>query len=61
MNGKANAEYQGYRLPTPSIKGSTAIGEVGIAVKSGKTQFETSLQGFGGKRKGAMLKFGVRF
>ena len=61
MNGKANAEYQGYRLPTPSVKGGTAIGEVGIAVKSGKTQFETSLQGFGGKRKGAMLKFGVRF
>ena len=61
FNGKANASWQGFRLPTPTVKGGTTIGELGVSIKAGKAKIDTSIQGFGGRRKGAGMQIGIKF
>ena len=61
FDGKANATWQGFRLPTPTVKGGTTIGELGVSVKAGKAKIDTSIQGYGGRRKGAGMQIGIKF
>ena len=60
FDAQANAQYQGFNLPTPSMKGNTGIVEVGVSTK-GAVKLDASLQGFGGKRRGAGLNIGIKF
>ena len=61
FDGKANATWQGFRLPTPTVKGGTTIGELGVSVKAGKAKIDASIQGYGGRRKGAGMQIGIKF
>jgi len=47
FSGKAEATYNGDSTPSPSVKGSTGVLELGWKVKPGKGNFETGL-GFTG-------------
>ena len=60
FDAEANAKFQGFNLPSPSMKGSTGIVELGVSTK-GAVKLDASVQGFGGKRKGAGLNIGIRF
>ena len=60
FDAQANARYQGFNLPSPSMKGNTGIVEAGVST-SGTVKVEASIQGFGGKRRGAGLNIGIKF
>lgn len=60
FDARANAQYQGFNLPTPSMKGNTGIVEVGVSA-GGAVKVDASVQGFGGKRRGAGLNIGIKF
>ena len=49
-NGDVRAQYQGYALPTPTMKGGTTIAEAGVDYKLAGKQFNTTLQGYAGRQ-----------
>ena len=60
-NGDVRAQYQGYALPTPTMKGGTTIAEAGVDYKLAGKQFNTTLQGYAGRQKGLGIRFGMTF
>lgn len=60
-NGDVRAQYQGYALPTPTMKGGTTIAETGVDYKLAGKQFNTTLQGYAGRQKGLGIRFGMTF
>ena len=60
-NGDVRAQYQGYALPTPTMKGGTTIAEAGLDYKLAGKQFNTTLQGYAGRQKGLGIRFGMTF
>lgn len=60
-NGDVRAQYQGYALPTPTMKGGTTITEAGVDYKLAGKQFNTTLQGYAGRQKGLGIRFGMTF
>ena len=60
-NGDVRAQYQGYALPTPTMKGGTTIAEAGVDYKRAGKQFNTTLQGYAGRQKGLGIRFGMTF
>lgn len=60
-NGDVRAQYQGYALPTPTMKGGTTIAEAGVNYKLAGKQFNTTLQGYAGRQKGLGIRFGMTF
>ena len=60
-NGDVRAQYQGYALPTPTMKGGTSIAEAGVDYKLAGKQFNTTLQGYAGRQKGLGIRFGMTF
>ena len=60
-NGDVRAQYQGYTLPTPTMKGGTTIAEAGVDYKLAGKQFNTTLQGYAGRQKGLGIRFGMTF
>ena len=60
-NGDVRAQYQGYVLPTPTMKGGTTIAEAGVDYKLAGKQFNTTLQGYAGRQKGLGIRFGMTF
>ena len=60
-NGDVRAQYQGYALPTPTMKGGTIIAEAGVDYKLAGKQFNTTLQGYAGRQKGLGIRFGMTF
>ena len=60
-NGDVRAQYQGYALPTPTMKGGTTIAEAGVDYKLAGKQFNTTLQGYAGRQKGLGIRLGMTF
>ena len=60
FDGEANAKWQGFNLPTPTMKGNTGIVELGVST-GGAVKVDASVQGFGGRRKGGALNIGIKF
>ena len=60
-NGDVRAQYQGYALPIPTMKGGTTIAEAGVDYKLAGKQFNTTLQGYAGRQKGLGIRFGMTF
>ena len=60
-NGDVRAQYQGYALPTPTMKGGTTIAEAGVDYKLAGKQFNTTVQGYAGRQKGLGIRFGMTF
>lgn len=54
FDGDATATYQGYATPSPSLKGSSGMLELGyrFAPKEGSVSYGVNLTGWQGKRKG---------
>ena len=55
FDGKARASTNGYNLQTPSMRGDTGIGELGLLLKPSQTlplSFDLGVQGYTGKREG---------
>ena len=54
FDGEARATYQGMSTPSPSLKGSSAIFELGarFAPKDSNVSYELNLNGWAGKRRG---------
>ena len=54
FDGDATATYQGYATPSPSLKGSSGMLEIGyrFAPKEGSVSYGVNLTGWQGKRKG---------
>ncbi len=61
LNGNVRAHYQGNGLPTPTMKGGTTIGEVGVNYQQGGKTFNAAVQGFGGRQQGVGLNLGIKF
>ncbi|WP_373767414.1 hypothetical protein [Glaesserella sp.] len=61
LNGNVRAHYQGNGLPTPTMKGGTTIGEVGVNYQQGGKTFNAAVQGFGGRQQGVSLNLGIKF
>ena len=60
FDGEANAKWQGFNLPAPTMKGNTGIVELGVST-GGSVKVDASVQGFGGRRKGGALNIGIKF
>ena len=60
-NGSARAQFQGYSLPTPTMKGGTTIGEAGMSYKWADKQLNAAFQGFGGRQQGVGIRVGLTF
>ena len=54
FDGAAHASYQGDRTPSPSLKGGSALLELGyrFAPKSSRVRYDLHLNGWQGKREG---------
>jgi len=55
MDGRAKATTYGYNIDTPTMFGSTGVGELGLTLKPSKTlplSFDLGVQGYVGKRDG---------
>jgi outer membrane autotransporter protein len=63
LAGKADAKISGLDVDAPSLKGGTAIGELGLKVSHNYLSADLGAQGYGGKRKGVSgsLKLNYRF
>ncbi len=60
-NGDVRAQYQGHSLPSPTMKGGTAVGEAGVDYQLGGKQLNTALQAFSGRQRGVGLRLGMKF
>lgn len=65
FDGKARAATNGNAIDAPDLRGSTGIGELGLAVRPGAlpVSFDLGVQGYAGKREGVTgsLQFRVEF
>ncbi|MDR1123628.1 MAG: autotransporter outer membrane beta-barrel domain-containing protein [Elusimicrobiota bacterium] len=63
LAGKADAKISGLDVDAPSLKGGTAIGELGLKVSHNYLSADLGAQGYGGKRKGVSgsLKLNYKF
>lgn len=55
FDGKARASTNGFNMQTPSMRGDTGIGELGLLLKPSQTlplSFDLGVQGYTGKREG---------
>lgn len=64
FDGEAKATAYGYQLPSPSLKGGTGVGELGLsfkpAVKS-PLSLDVGLEGYSGVREGVSGSFRMKF
>ena len=63
FSGSAYASYQGYDTPSPSLKGSSGMLELGyrFAPKDGNVTYDFNLAGWLGKRQGVSGNAGVKW
>ncbi|MDR0238788.1 MAG: autotransporter outer membrane beta-barrel domain-containing protein, partial [Deltaproteobacteria bacterium] len=64
FDGKARATTYGYDLQSPSMKGDTGIGELGLILKPSRElplSFDLGVQGYVGKREGVTGSLQIRF
>ena len=64
FDGRARATSYGYSLDTPSLRGRTGIGELGLSVKPSRTRpltLDLGVQGYSGKREGVTGSLQARF
>ena len=63
FSGNAHASYQGYDTPSPSLKGSSGMLELGyrFAPKDGNVTYDFNLAGWLGKRQGVSGNAGVKW
>ena len=64
FNGIAKATTYGYAIDSPSLRGSTGIGELGLSVKAQRSlplAFDFGVQGYVGKREGVAGSAQVRW
>jgi outer membrane autotransporter protein len=64
FDGEARAKAYGYAMETPSLRGGTGIGEIGLAVKASKTMplsVDLGVQGYVGIREGVTGSLQVRY
>jgi outer membrane autotransporter protein len=59
--GEANATVQGLDVVAPSLKGGTAIGELGLQINGGYLSADLGAQGYSGKRKGISGSFKLNY
>ncbi|GHU08930.1 hypothetical protein AGMMS50225_08530 [Betaproteobacteria bacterium] len=64
-DGKANASIYGYKLDAPTLKGDTALLELGLTLTPAEKgwSLDVGVQGYAGKREGVTgnVKAGYRF
>jgi outer membrane autotransporter protein len=54
FDGMARATTNGFSLPSPSLRGDTGVGELGLSIKAGELiSLDLGIQGYSGKREGA--------
>ena len=64
FDGRARATTYGYSLDTPSLRGSTGIGELGLSIRPSNTRplfLDLGVQGYMGKREGVTGSLQARF
>jgi len=64
MDGRAKATTYGYSIDTPTMFGSTGVGELGLTLKPSKTlplSFDLGVQGYVGKREGVTGSLQIRY
>jgi hypothetical protein len=64
LDGKAGATVYGSEIPSPSMKGATGMGELGLSIRPSDTatvSIEIGAQGFVGKRQGVTGSLRLRF
>jgi len=64
MDGRQRASTYGYAIDTPTLHGSTGIGELGLTVKPSKElplSFDLGVQGYVGKREGVTGSMQIRW
>jgi hypothetical protein len=64
FDGKARATAYGYAIDTPSLKGDTGIGELGLVVKPSKglpLSCDVGVQGYVGERQGVTGSLQIRY
>ena len=64
MDGRARATTYGYDMDSPSLYGSTGIGELGVTLKPSKDlplSFDLGVQGYVGKREGVTGSLQIRY
>ncbi|MDR1297585.1 MAG: hypothetical protein LBO05_09485, partial [Deltaproteobacteria bacterium] len=55
FDGKSAASSNGFDLPSPKMRGSTGVGELGLKIApspGGPLSVEIGVQGYAGKRRG---------
>ena len=63
FEGEARAAYQGMATPSPSLKGSSVLLELGyrFAPKDSRVSYDVNISGWQGKREGFMGSVGVNW
>ena len=64
FDGKARATVYGYDVPSPSLSGSTGIGELGLSIKplsNSALSVDVGAQGFMGEREGVSGNLQLRY
>ena len=63
FEGEARATYQGMSTPSPSLKGSSAMLEIGcrFAPKDSRVSYDVNISGWQGKRKGFTGSIGIHW
>lgn len=58
FSGEIGAQMHGFSIDSPSLKGGTGVGEIGVSAKTGSVSADLGLRGYCGKREGfdSMLK-----
>jgi outer membrane autotransporter protein len=64
FDGKAESSADGQNIPSPKLKGSTAMGEFGLSIKPSKDSpltIDLAAQGYTGKREGIIGSLQIKF
>jgi outer membrane autotransporter protein len=64
FEGKARASSNGFAIDTPSLRGDTGIGELGLSLRPSSSlplSFDLGVQGYTGRREGVTGSLQVRF
>lgn len=58
FSGEIDAQMHGFSIDSPSLKGGTGVGEIGVSAKTGRLSADLGVRGYCGKREGfdSMLK-----
>jgi outer membrane autotransporter protein len=53
FDGRARATTNGFSMPSPSLRGDTGVGELGLTIRAGElVSLDLGVQGYAGKREG---------